>query len=337
MRGQLPVTAADVARIPEIVSNYDAIRTDLKGRHGEQMVAYAKRTGDGVLLYLEAVTKTRRNMGAVSMWRYPPTVDVKQVIANAVSPDHYVLDVVAAYDNDSTGGQEFNQGARESYEEGATGNKGQFDGSNPNILHQRDGARGSFNPKTLTISLLKKADLSTFLHESGHFFLEVQADIASKLQQEAELFGLDSLKPGERHILNDTDALLRRFGVESLAEWYNLDFEEKRVYHEKFARGFEAYLFEGKAPSIELQGLFQRFRAWLVSVYRELKNLNVDLTDEVRGVFDRMLATNEQITLAEQGRSMMPLFTSPEQAGMTPEEFAAYQALGVDGRCPEVC
>lgn len=191
-------------------------------------------------------------------------------------------------------------------------------------------ARGSFNPANLSITLLKNADLSTFLHESGHFFLEVQADLASKLQQEAEIFGMDTLKPGERQILADTDALLRWFGVRDLAEWHNLDFEQKRSYHEQFARGFEAYLFEGKAPSIELQGLFQRFRAWLLSVYRELKALNVELTDEVRGVFDRLLATNEQITLAEQGRSMMPLFTSPEQAGMTPEEFAAYQALGVD-------
>lgn len=192
------------------------------------------------------------------------------------------------------------------------------------------GARGAFNPASLSITLLKGADLSTFLHESGHFFLEVQADIAAKLQQEAEIFGMDTLKPGERQILADNDALLRWFGIESLAEWYSLDFEQKRSYHEQFARGFEAYLFEGKAPSIELQGLFQRFRAWLLSVYRELKALNVELTDEVRGVFDRLLATNEQITLAEQGRSMMPLFTSPEQAGMTPEEFAAYQALGVD-------
>jgi hypothetical protein len=191
-------------------------------------------------------------------------------------------------------------------------------------------ARGAFNPASLTITMLKGADLSTFLHESGHFFLEVQTDIAAKLQQEAEIFGMDILKPGERQILADNDALLRWFGIENLAEWYNLDFEQKRSYHEQFARGFEAYLFEGKAPSIELQGLFQRFRAWLLSVYRELKALNVELTDEVRGVFDRLLATNEQITLAEQGRSMMPLFTSPEQAGMTPEEFAAYQALGVD-------
>jgi hypothetical protein len=192
------------------------------------------------------------------------------------------------------------------------------------------GARGAFDPQTLTITLLKAADLSTFLHESGHFFLEVQFDLASRLRQDARIFGESSLKPGERQLLADTDALLRWFGVRDLAEWHNLDFEEKRAYHEKFARGFEAYLFEGKAPSIELQGLFQRFRAWLLNVYRSLKALNVELNDEVRGVFDRMLATNEQIALAEQGRSMMPLFASPDQAGMTPEEFAAYQALGVD-------
>lgn len=217
------------------------------------------------------------------------------------------------------------------YSDGQQLNQAAFDpdhASSGNLLAQD--ARGSFNPANLSISLLKNADLSTFLHESGHFFLEVQTDIAAKLQQEAEIFGMDTLKPGERQILADNDALLRWFGIESLAEWYNLDFEQKRSYHEQFARGFEAYLFEGKAPSIELQGLFQRFRAWLLSVYRELKALNVELTDEVRGVFDRLLATNEQITLAEQGRSMMPLFTSPEQAGMTPEEFAAYQALGVN-------
>lgn len=198
------------------------------------------------------------------------------------------------------------------------------------------GERGAFNPATLSITLLKGADLSTFLHESGHFFLEVQADIAAKLQQEAEIFGLDSLKPGEQQLIADMGALLNWFGVKgstsvsSLSEWHALGFEEKRAYHEQFARGFEAYLYEGKAPSIELQGLFQRFRAWMIAVYRELKNLNVDLTDEVRGVFDRMLASSEQIVLAEQGRSMMPLFTSPEQAGMTPEEFAAYQSLGTE-------
>lgn len=200
------------------------------------------------------------------------------------------------------------------------------------VLYQskQQTARGSFDPSNLLITLLKNADLSTFLHESGHFFLEVQTGIAAQLQKEAQIFGIETLNEGERQVLSDMDALLGWFGVKSLTDWHALDFEEKRSYHEQFARGFEAYLFEGKAPSIELQTLFQRFRAWMLAVYRELKNLRVELNDEVRAVFDRMLATNDQIALSEKARSMMPLFTSPGQAGMTPEEFAAYQTLGAD-------
>lgn len=192
----------------------------------------------------------------------------------------------------------------------------------------RNAARGTFNPETLQISLLKNADLSTFLHESAHFFLEVQADMAAKLQQEADTFGLDTLQPGERQILADHQTMLDWFGVRDMAEWHALDFEEKRSYHEKFAEGFETYLFEGMAPSIELNGLFQRFRDWMVGVYKSLKAMRVELSPEVRSVFDRLIATDEQIALAQYGRSMMPLFTAPEQAGMTVESFAAYQALG---------
>lgn len=203
----------------------------------------------------------------------------------------------------------------------AIGNTGAFDPANPDILHQ--GPRGAFTPATWNIALLKDADLSTFLHETGHAFLEMQLDMAGRLS------AIDELSPGEREIVADAEALMRWFGLRDLAEWQGLDFEERRHHHEKFARGFEAYLFEGRAPSIELSGLFQRFRAWLVNVYRDIKALNVELSDEVRGVMDRMIATGEQIQLAEQGRSMMPLFRTAEQAGMTPEEFAAYQALGI--------
>lgn len=186
------------------------------------------------------------------------------------------------------------------------------------VLEQnKAGARGSFSPESNTIALLKGADLSTFLHESGHFFLEVQADMA--LQPDAP-----------QTVAQDMQTVLDWFGVQDMSTWQAMDLEQKRPHHEQFARGFEAYLFEGKAPGIEMQGVFQRFRAWLLNIYRDLKALNVELTDDVRGVFDRMLATGEQIQLAEQGRSMLPLFATAEQGGMTAEEFSAYQALGTD-------
>lgn len=189
-------------------------------------------------------------------------------------------------------------------------------------------ARGAFNPGTNTISLLKAADLSTFLHESGHFFLEAQLDMAAELSRIASETEQAAPSIGEQQIIDDANALLKWFGVSDLATWYHLDFEEKRSYHEQFARGFEAYLFEGNAPSLEIQGIFRRFSTWLKNIYRSLQNLNAELTPEVRSVMDRMLASDEQIRTAEYARSMLPLFESAEQAGMTPDEFASYQALG---------
>lgn len=168
------------------------------------------------------------------------------------------------------------------------------------------------------ITLLQNADLSTFLHEMGHFQLEVLADIAS--QEDA---------PPE--IVADMQKLLAWFkpGM-TLDEWRAMPLEEKRPYHEQYARGFEAYLFEGRSPNPELNGIFARFRAWLLNVYKQITALNVTLTDEVRGVMDRMLATNEEIQQAEAARNYAPLFKSAEEAGMTPAEWRAYHELALN-------
>jgi len=134
---------------------------------------------------------------------------------------------------------------------------------NLQILGQ-PGARGQFDPATRTIALLKSADLSTFLHESGHFFLDMQADIAGRTDTPAA-------------IRADMQTVLDWFGVHDLDQWRGLSLDEQRPYHEQFARGFETYLAEGKSPSLEMQGLFQRLRDWLIQVYHDLKKLNVEL------------------------------------------------------------
>ncbi|RUR69078.1 hypothetical protein EJP67_18635 [Variovorax guangxiensis] len=182
------------------------------------------------------------------------------------------------------------------------------------------------------IALLEGADLSSFLHESGHFFLEVQADLAARIQ--GKIADGDTVTAGERQVVDDMNTALKSFGIEGsptetpLAQWQNMTLEEKRDHHEAFARSFEQYAMEGKAPSQALAGVFQRFRAWLVSVYKTLASLNVKLTDDVRAVMNRMLATDEAIQQAQDARNMGPLFESAERAGMTPEEYADYQALG---------
>ena len=65
--------------------------------------------------------------------------------------------------------------------------------------------------------------------------------------------------------------------------------------HEYFARGFEAYMREGRAPTAELQSVFRRFKKWLTEIYKSMTELNVELSDDVRAVYDRMLASEEAI------------------------------------------
>lgn len=72
---------------------------------------------------------------------------------------------------------------------------------------------------------------------------------------------------------------------------------------EKFAKAFERYLAEGDAPSKGLAKAFGQFKDWLVEIYRGLRNYFPNINDEIRGVFDRMLAVdaNEQEMKLDRG------------------------------------
>lgn len=181
-------------------------------------------------------------------------------------------------------------------------------------LFQNGEDRGSFDPNTNTINLLRRADLSTFLHETGHFYLNVLADMASRPDAPAE-------------VVADMETTLRWFGVPNLQTWLSMSLDEQRPHHEKWARGYEAFLFEGKAPNLGMRELFAKFSAWMKLVYKSLTELNVELDDEVRGVFNRLLATSEEIAAAEDARSFLPIFQSKPE-GMTDDEWVDYQRLG---------
>lgn len=192
----------------------------------------------------------------------------------------------------------------------AIANKGTFDITKKDILKQENEgeARGFIkisDSGKMQISLLEKANLSTFLHETGHFYLEVMGDLAEG-------------DAASEQIKDDYAKILQFLGVSDRSE---ISVE----HHEKFARANEMYLLEGKAPAPELQGVFQRFRAWLKLIYRQMTALNVELTDEVRGVFDRIYATDAEIERASQEADIPFLLTTAAEAGMTEAEFEAYK------------
>lgn len=203
----------------------------------------------------------------------------------------------------------------------AIGNRGTFDPTDPNILNQGDEEtpRGSitFGPRRdgvrrFDIKLTAKSDLSTVLHEMGHYYLEVIGDL---------------VQGGKANEALSTDYAVIR-------DWLGAE-EGKPLtvdQHEQFARGFEKYLAEGKAPSIELQTAFARFKRWLVGIYKDLKRLNVDLSPEIRSVFDRLLASQEAIDEAEQALALSQQFSENIQKIMTPEELANYARASQQAR-----
>lgn len=163
----------------------------------------------------------------------------------------------------------------------------------------------------LNIALLEKSDLSTLLHELGHGYLEIIQDLSSQENANPQL-------------KQDFSTILNWFGVTE-EQWKGFSMEERRQYHEQFARGHEAYLMEGKAPSEELRSIFSRFKDWLKFIYKQLTALNVTLSDEVRGVFDRIYATDDEITAARKDVPTEPLFATAKDAGMSEAEFEVYR------------
>lgn len=157
------------------------------------------------------------------------------------------------------------------------------------------------------IQLFASANASTFFHESAHLFLTFMGQLASS-EKASQRIKADYAKALEWLGATPGQALT----VEQEEQW---------------ARGFEAYLFEGKAPSAETRSLFATMQAWLTRIYRTIRGLDVELNDDIRRVFDRILATDAAIQEAEESNLYAPLF--PDAAQVMPPAEAAHYAEAV--------
>lgn len=169
--------------------------------------------------------------------------------------------------------------------------------------------KGAFDSNTGIIHLLDAADQSTFIHESAHLWLSEMESMAAQegapkqlledLQTVRDWAGYQKGAEAEYA----STALEKEFAgyakeirrARKSGDAVAIKAAEERWMQERFARGFERYIAEGKAPVKELQGPFRRFKKWLVSIYRDLTNLGKEPSDDVRRVMDRMLASDDEI------------------------------------------
>lgn len=155
------------------------------------------------------------------------------------------------------------------------------------------------------ITFFEGKDPTSMGHEVGHLFLE-DLRRSAKAQDASDA------------VRRDWDTTLAWLGAK--------DGEPlTREQHEKFARGWERYLTEGRAPTVELRSIFGRLQRWFVSIYKTLRHqhLEVGMSEEMRKVFDRLLATEEEIGLATEAMGLKRLFVTP--GALPPEREAAYR------------
>ena len=188
--------------------------------------------------------------------------------------------------------------------------RAKYEPNNPSTYYQN--IRGKIEPTAngkWLISVFKgKKNLSTVIHETGHFFLENLRDAAA-------------LETAPDWVKNDWVAIKGELGIKD-------DGFIEREAHEKFARQFEAYAREGKAPRPELQSAFNQFRAWLTAIYRSVRRLlgDAELSADVRAVFDRLLASEEDIASARKRGAPEPVIERASEAlGIPTERLSAYR------------
>ncbi|EMO7091817.1 GNAT family N-acetyltransferase [Acinetobacter baumannii] len=168
-----------------------------------------------------------------------------------------------------------------------------------------------------TIVLSKNADFSTFVHELGHHFLEMNMQIALSPDAPAQ-------------VREDMETVMKWASPETtdIGEWDFFTDAEKTEVHEKFAETFEQYVFTGKAPSAALKQVFNRFRQFMIAVYRNIEkfmgiNDRAELNADITGVMDRMLASSSAIAEAQAASNLEMLIHQDDamRLGISPKDY----------------
>ena len=171
------------------------------------------------------------------------------------------------------------------------------------------GAKGYITPYSdgrRVITLLEEADESTFLHEMSHMFLmdlEDLAQIDEVSKKELELVDAWAnwekgaakeykRTPWEREFRKREQGII---DAEAAGDHDTADRLKRQWRQERFARAFELYLREGKAPARGLRAVFRKFKQFLRVIYQAFAGDGGHASLPVQRVMARMIATEEEI------------------------------------------
>lgn len=129
------------------------------------------------------------------------------------------------------------------------------------LQNSKAGVKGTYTPSIRVIELAEgNADLSTVVHETAHYFMDVLKDHAE-------------------------------FG-KTIRDRYGDGTDRKKA--EKFARHFERYIRTGNAPNPTLKTVFEAMREWMQNIYKTWTGGKA--SKEVTAIFDKVYANPSTAT-----------------------------------------
>lgn len=156
--------------------------------------------------------------------------------------------------------------------------------------------KGAYSPQMNVIYLFENADASTFMHESSHFFKKQLKYFAGKSEKSAQLLkAVEDWENSEfdrQFVIDEKDGdfrVLDKNGIIIHEGFKSADLARNYAKEELFARGFEQFLREGKAPSNYLKRVFDMFLNWLRRIYTTAKEMRVKINKDISAVYGDIL------------------------------------------------
>lgn len=187
--------------------------------------------------------------------------------------------------------------------------------------------RGSFDALTKSIKITDKADFSTYTHEFAHYWLDNMWNYANS----------------EMASQNYKDQF------NEVKKWLNVKADQTYLtsaQHEKFARGYEKYLYTGNIPNPIIGDVFKDYNEFIKEVYESLEEVDTragkkyePITPVMKEFFDSMITGKIEEKPTEEAQEKPTTETKevkPRGLAKTTAEMAEQKGIEVEKPTYEV-
>lgn len=189
--------------------------------------------------------------------------------------------------------------------------------------------RGSFDALTKSIKITDKADFSTYAHEFAHYWLDNMWNYANS-------------EMASQNYKDQFNEVKKWLGVKADQTYLT------SAQHEKFARGYEKYLYTGNIPNPIIGDVFKDYNEFIKEVYESLEEVDTragkkyePITPVMKEFFDSMITgkieeTEKPTEEAQEKPTTETKEVKPRGLAKTTAEMAEQKGIEVEKPTYEV-